>query len=196
MEVSQSFKTMISLTKEVYVMSSKKSLDKMVLAAMFLAMAMVLPFLTGQIPQIGAALSPMHIPALLAGFFCGPWWALAVGLIAPPLRYLLFGMPPIMPTGIAMSFELAAYGLVAGLLYQYLPKKNISVYVSLIGSMLAGRIVWGAARVILFALGHSAFSWAAFMSGAFINAIPGIVVHMLLIPLIVIALKKYTAEAE
>ena len=43
MEVSQSFKTMISLTKEVYVMSSKKSLDKMVLAAMFLAMAMVLP---------------------------------------------------------------------------------------------------------------------------------------------------------
>ena len=72
MEVSQSFKTMISLTKEVYVMSSKKSLDKMVLAAMFLAMAMVLPVLTGQIPQIGAALSPMHIPALLAGFFCGP----------------------------------------------------------------------------------------------------------------------------
>lgn len=196
-EVSQSFKTMISCTKEVSVMSSRKtSLRPMVLAGMFLALAMVLPFLTGQIPQIGAALSPMHIPALLAGFFCGPWWAAAVGLVAPPLRYLLFGMPPIMPTGVAMSFELAAYGLTAGLLYRYLPKQNIYVYVSLIGAMLTGRLVWGAARVILFALGHSAFSWAAFIAGAFVNAVPGIIVHIILIPIVVIALKKHTAEAE
>lgn len=175
--------------------SKNSSLNRMVMAAVFLAMAMVLPFLTGQIPQIGTALGPMHIPALLAGYFCGPWWALAVGLIAPPLRYLLFGMPPIMPTGIAMSFELAVYGMTAGLLDRYLPKKNSYVYVSLISAMLAGRIVWGAVRVILYGLGHSQFSWAAFLSGAFINAVPGIVVHIILIPILVIALRKYTAEA-
>ena len=41
------------------------------LAAMFLALAFVLPFLTGQIPQIGSMLCPMHIPVLLCGFICG-----------------------------------------------------------------------------------------------------------------------------
>ena len=57
----------------------QKSLRRMILAAMFLALALVLPFFTGQIPQIGNALCPMHIPVLLCGFFCGPWYALAVG---------------------------------------------------------------------------------------------------------------------
>ena len=65
----------------------------MILAAVFLAMALVLPFLTGQIPQIGNALCPMHIPVLLCGFFCGPLYALSVGFISPLLRFFLFGMP-------------------------------------------------------------------------------------------------------
>lgn len=178
-------------------MSSKKSnFYQMVLAAMFLALALILPFFTGQIPQIGNALGPMHIPVLLSGFFCGPWYGLVVGFIAPLLRFLLFGMPPIMPTGIAMCFELATYGLVTGLLYKVLPKKNGYVYVSLISAMLVGRIVWGIARVILYGLGRSSFGWAAFMSGAFINAIPGIVVHIILIPILVITLKQYTAGAD
>ena len=75
----------------------QKSLRRMILAAMFLALALVLPFFTGQIPQIGNALCPMHIPVLLCGFFCGPWYALAVGGIAPVLRFVLIGMPPLMP---------------------------------------------------------------------------------------------------
>ena len=109
-------------------MSSRKSpVFRLVLAALFLALTLVLPFLTGQIPQIGSALCPMHFPALLCGFFCGPWYGLAVGLIAPVLRHALFGMPPIL-TAIAMSFEFAAYGLVSGLLYRLLPpKKSISI---------------------------------------------------------------------
>ena len=98
-------------------MSSKqKSLRRLILAAMFLALAMVLPILTGQLQQTGNALCPMHILVLLCGFFCGPWYALAVGAIAPLLRFLLFGMPPLMPIGIAMCFELATYGFVSGLL--------------------------------------------------------------------------------
>ena len=175
-------------------MSSKDKIYKMVLAAMFLALSMVLPFLTGQIPQIGSALCPMHIPVLLCGFFCGPWYALAVGFIAPLLRFALFGMPPIMPTGIAMCFELASYGFMAGFLYKKLPKKKVFIYVALIGAMLFGRVVWGAARVVLLGLGQSEFGWAAFMSGAFLNAIPGIIVQIVLIPIIVMALQKYTKE--
>lgn len=175
-------------------MSSKNKILKMVLAAMFLALALVLPFLTGQIQQIGNALCPMHIPVILCGFFCGPWYALAVGFIAPLLRFALFGMPPIMPIGIAMSFELATYGLMSGLLYKWLPRKKPYIYVSLIGAMLIGRIVWGIARVVLFGLGKSEFGWAAFMSGAFLNAIPGIIVQIVLIPIIVMALNKYTEK--
>ncbi len=164
----------------------------MILAAMFLAVALVLPFLTGQIPQIGSALSPMHFPVLLCGFFCGPWYGMAVGFIAPLLRFLLFGMPPIIPTGVAMCFELATYGLVAGLLYTRLPKKKSSIYISLIGAMLAGRIVWGVARVILYGLGKSEFGWEAFMAGAFVNAIPGIILQIILIPVLVMVIDKRT----
>ncbi len=175
-------------------MSSRKVLYRMILAAMFLALALMLPFITGQIPQIGKALSPMHIPVLLCGFFCGPWYALVIGFVAPLFRFLLFGMPQILPDGIAMCFELATYGLISGLLYRVLPKKRWSVYASLIVAMLAGRAVWGVARVIIYGLGEYEFGWAMFMSGAFINAVPGIIVHIILIPIIVIALEKYTIK--
>lgn len=174
-------------------MSSKqKNLRRLILAAMFLALALALPFLTGQIPQVGSALCPMHIPVLLCGFFCGPWYALTVGLVAPLLRFALFGMPPLMPTGIAMCFELATYGVVSGLLYKLLPGKKVFTYVTLIAAMLAGRIIWGIARVILAGLAQSEFAWTAFLSGAFVNAVPGIILHILLIPVLVMALKRYT----
>ena len=172
--------------------SEHKNLRQLILAAMFLALALALPFLTGQIPQVGSALCPMHIPVLLCGFFCGPWYALAVGLVAPLLRFALFGMPPLMPTGIAMCFELATYGFVSGLLYKLLPGKKVFTYVTLIAAMLAGRIIWGIARVILAGLAQSEFAWTAFLSGAFVNAVPGIILHILLIPVLVIALKRYT----
>ena len=163
---------------------------RMVSAALCLALCMVLPFLTGQIPQIGSALSPMHIPVLLAGFLCGPWWAMAVGAAAPLLRFALFGMPPIFPTGVAMCFELAAYGLVSGLLYARLPKKTANIYVSLLVAMLTGRVVWGIARVALSGVAGQPFTWAAFLAGAFINAVPGIILHILLVPVIVLALRR------
>ena len=170
--------------------TASPAIRRMVSAAVCLALCMVLPFLTGQIPQVGSALCPMHIPVLLAGFLCGPWWALAVGAVAPLLRFALFGMPPIFPTGVAMCFELAAYGLVSGLLYARLPKKTANIYVSLLAAMLAGRVVWGIVRVALSGVAGEPFTWAAFMAGAFVNAVPGIIVHILLIPVIVMALRK------
>ena len=160
---------------------------KLVISAVCLALCMVLPFLTGQIPEIGSMLSPMHIPVLLCGFICGPAWAAVVGAVAPLLRFALFGMPPLFPTGVAMCVELATYGAVSGVLYRLLPRKPINVYVSLIAAMLAGRIVWG---VVLSGASGAAFTWAAFMAGAFTQAIPGIILHIVLIPVIVLALQK------
>lgn len=165
-------------------------IQKLVLAALCLALCMVLPFLTGQIPEIGSMLSPMHIPVLLCGFICGPVWAALIGAVAPLLRFALFGMPPLFPAGAAMCFELAVYGLVSGLLYGLLPKRKASIYISLLAAMLVGRIVWGAVRLIISGVGGSAFTWAAFLSGAFTSAIPGIILHIVLIPLLVIALER------
>ena len=165
------------------------NIQKLVSSALCLAIAMVLPLLTGQIPEIGQALSPMHIPVLLCGFVCGPMWGMAVGFVAPFLRYAVFGMPP-MPMGIAMAFELCAYGLMTGILYKLLPKKPSTIYITLILSMIAGRIIWGIARFIMAGLTAGEFPFSAFIAGAVTTAIPGIILHIVLIPLLVMALKK------
>ena len=127
-----------------------RTIRNLVFSALCLGLCLVLPFLTGQIPQIGNMLCPMHIPVLLSGFLCGPWWAMAIGLVAPALRFILFSMPAPIPTGLAMTFELAAYGLTAGLLYRIMPKKIPCIYVSLIGAMLMGAASSGALPVSLF----------------------------------------------
>ena len=163
---------------------------KMTYAALYLAIAMVLPFVTGQIPEIGAMLSPMHIPVLLCGFMCGWPWGLAVGLIAPLLRSVIFGMPVMFPGAVAMAFELATYGCISGLLYHLLPKKAWCTYAVLVISMIAGRVVWGIARLILAGLSGGSFTWALFIAGAVTNAIPGIILHLALIPVLVIAMNR------
>ena len=126
-------------------MKRESKVLKMVLAAMFLALAYVMPFLTGQIPEIGSMLCPMHIPVLLCGFICGWPWGLVVGFTAPLLRSMILTMPPLFPTAVCMAFELAAYGAIAGILYKVLPKKKITIYASLLIAMIAGRLVqrWG-----------------------------------------------------
>lgn len=167
-----------------------KNIKKMTLAGILLAATLLLPFLTGQIPQIGSMLSPMHIPVLICGFVCGWQYGFIVGAVAPILRFLCFGMPPLFPVGLAMSFELAAYGVCAGLFYRALPRKTINIYVSLILSMFVGRIVWGAAMFGIATVSSVNFSIQAFIAGAFINAVPGIIAHIIVIPPIVIALKK------
>lgn len=162
----------------------------MVLAAMFLALGIVMPFLTGQIPAIGNRLLPMHIPVLICGYVCGWKYGLIIGFVVPILRSVLFGMPPMMPTAAAMAFELAAYGGFTGLLYCRLPKNNLSVYVTLIGAMLAGRLVWGVVSVPLYGLVGNAFNVSVFVAGAFLNAIPGIIFQIVMIPIIIMALKQ------
>ncbi|MBQ6756746.1 MAG: ECF transporter S component [Oscillospiraceae bacterium] len=167
-----------------------KTLKKLVYSALCVALALVLPLLTGQIPQIGSMLSPMHIPVLLCGFICGPVWGLAVGAISPILRSLTFSMPPLFPTATAMAFELAAYGCAAGLLYKLFPKKAWGVYAALVCAMLIGRVVWGVAMLSIMTATGKGWGIDAFLAGAFINAWPGIILHIAIIPPIVLALRK------
>lgn len=173
-----------------------KQTKKLVLAAFLMALGIVLPFLTGQIQQIGNMLLPMHIPVMLCGFLCGWQYGLAVGLLTPLLRSMMFGMPPVMPTAAAMAVELAIYGLVTGILYAKLPKKLPYVYVSLICAMTAGRAAWGIVSIALYGIVGNTFSMQIFLAGAFLNAIPGIVLQLVLIPVIVVALRKAGVMSE
>ena len=171
-------------------MKNALSVKKIAFAGLFVALALVLPFLTGQIPQIGGMLSPMHIPALLAGFMCGPVLGAIAGFISPLLRFVIFVMPPVFPTGLSMAFELAAYAALCGIIYNHSKKTIADVYISLILAMLGGRIIWGAVQFLLSKFVGFEFTFEMFLASAFINAVPGIICHIVVVPAVVLALKK------
>jgi len=162
-------------------------MKKLSVSAMLFAVGLVLPFLTGQIKEIGNLLLPMHIPVLLCGLICGWKYGGAVGFLLPLTRSLLFSMPQMYPTAVAMAFELMTYGLVVGLVFS---KWNCirALYRALILAMLAGRAVWGMTMSVL--LGFGKFTASAFLAGAFTRAIPGIVLQLTLIPAIMVALGR------
>ena len=171
-------------------MKRSLTLRRLAYSAMALALCLVLPFLTGQIPQIGKMLLPMHLPVLLCGFLCSWPWGLAVGFLAPLLRSALFHMPVFYPMAFCMAFELAAYGALCGWLYPRLPKRKRSIYLTLILAMIGGRLVWGAVRFLCAGLQPSVFGFSAFWAGAVTSAVPGILLQLILVPILVMALEK------
>ncbi len=164
-------------------------LRRLVVSALFLAIALVLPFLTGQLKQLGNMLCPMHLPVLLCGFVCGWPWGLAVGIIAPVMRSLIFQMPQ-MASAIPMAVELAVYGAATGLLYKLLPKRIPFIYVNLLCSMAAGRLAWGLFSAAMAGVRNTPFGMEMFFAQAVVNAIPGIILQVALIPVLVMVLRR------
>lgn len=168
-----------------------QKLKNIVLTAMFLAIGLVLPFLTGQIKEIGNMLLPMHIPVFLCGLICSWKYGLVLGFILPLMRSAIFHMPVMYPNAVAMAFELATYGFVAGYLYGKSKYKcTKALYRSILSAMVAGRIVWGIAEVVILGIGGKAFTFSAFIAGAFAKAVPGIIIQLVLIPAIMVALGR------
>lgn len=164
-------------------------------ASLLLALGIILPTFTMQIPNFGSMLLPMHFPVLLCGFLLGWRYSCLVGFLTPLLRSVLFGMPPMFPTAIAMAFELAAYGISVALLYNYLKHSISNIYISLIGGMMIGRIIWGIVMMLLMNVTQGSFTFSIFVAGAFLNAIPGILLQLFLIPPIVISIQKVKRRA-
>lgn len=169
---------------------------KLTLSALFLAIGMILPFFTGQVPQVGNMLLPMHFPVFLCGMICGAPYGLAVGFLLPVFRSFVFGMPMMYPVAVAMAFELAVYGVVSGWLYNRTEKRGMkAVYPPLLIAMVCGRIVWGAVEVVLLGIGANGFTWKMFLAGALLNAVPGILLQIVLIP-VIMALLKYPKAVQ
>lgn len=168
---------------------------KIILSAMFIGIGLVLPLFTGQIHGIGRMLLPMHIPVLLCGFICGWQYGLLVGFILPIFRSVLFSMPVMYPNAIGMAFELATYGAISGLLYK--GKKGIlRIYIAIIPAMISGRIVWGIMKAILLGIGGETFTLNMFVSVAFFEAIPGIILQLVLVPAIISAVEYSKDKKE
>lgn len=158
------------------------------LSALLIALGLVLPQLFHSIPNAGSIWAPMHIPVLLAGFVVGPVYGCIVGILTPILSSVITGMPPaaILP---GMVVELAVYGLVTGLAYKLVKcKKPVNVYVSLICGMLAGRVAGGLVKAFILNVGK--YSLNAWVTAYFVTALPGIVVHLIVVPVLVLALEK------
>lgn len=166
---------------------------KMVLAALFMGIGIVLPFFTGQIPAIGNMLLPMHIPVLLCGFVCGHKYGVIVGGLLPLVRSLWLGAPVMFPGAVAMAVELAVYGLCAGALGKWAGRKIGRLYVALLITMFAGRIAWGIAMFGCFSILGNLFTWEFFIAQSFLNALPGIAIQLIIIPFVVrVVPQEYT----
>lgn len=169
---------------------------RLVLSALFVALGVVLPRLAMLVPKGGSILLPMHIPVLLCGFICGAKYGLLSGLVTPFVAHLFNGMPPLYPTAISMACELAAYGFVSGMVYRAINAKLptlhqlVRVLIALVVAMLAGRVVMAVANVVLLSVKGNSYTFSAFISGAFVTALPGIIVQLIVIPLIVSAMSK------
>ena len=170
-------------------MKKHSQILRMILTALFLALAYVLPFLTFQNQKLGSMFSLMHIPVLLCGFICGWPWGLAVGLIAPLLRSLTLGMPILFPMAFCMALELATYGAVAGLMHKFLPRKKPFIFCSLLAAMATGRVVFGCAMFLCMSAKGGSYTFMTFLNGALIDAVPGIILQIVLIPAWVMAIE-------
>ena len=159
------------------------------LTAMFIAIGVVLPQAFHAIPNAGSIFLPMHIPVLLSGYAVGPLYGALVGFLTPLLSHLIFSMPPsaILPS---MLCELTVYGLATGFFSRFIrtETKAVKTYAVLILGMLCGRVTYGVLNALIFRAG--AYSMQSWITAAFVTALPGIVIQLILIPFIVLALDK------
>ena len=176
-------------------MQRNDSLYRLLITAILLAVGMVLPFLTGQLQSFGQLISPLHIPAFICGLTCGWGWGAALGFVLPILRGLIFGMPPFPAVGLPMDFELMFYGLVTGLLYPltrkaFKDKRLVAMLVSMLVAMIVGRCAGGIAKAVMMGLQNQGYAFSTFIASYFTGTVVGAVIHLLVCPLIVLALEK------
>lgn len=162
---------------------------KLTLSAMFLALGVLLPQVTHLLPEFAKQLSLMHIPTYIGGMICGPLYGVIIGVFSPLLSMLLFSMPNGLSL-YSMMIELGVYGFMSGLLYRSINTKNniVNIYLSLIGSMITGKIVYGICNVLIFKAGQ--YSFSLWITAAFISGFIGIIVHLVIIPPIIMLFQK------
>ncbi len=167
---------------------SMSYVKKLVFTAVCAALCVVLPMAFHTVQNAGQVFLPMHIPVLLCGLMCGWPFGFVCGLLGPALSSLLTSMPPaaMLPS---MMLECAAYGCVTGLMMKFVHTKHLTsdLYISMVTAMIAGRVLAGLAKSLIFSPGTAPFAW---VTTSLVAGIPGILIQLVLIPLVVLALTK------
>ena len=165
-----------------------RSIKKMTLASVCVALCVVLPIAFHSIPDAGSVFLPMHIPVLICGMICGWPYGLLCGLMGPLLSSVITGMPPVayLP---AMMVECGTYGLVSGLMLKWVRtgKTTGDLYISLVTAMIAGRVISGIAKALIFSPG---LAFSAWITASFVTALPGIAIQLVFLPGVVCTLMK------
>ena len=165
-----------------------KSIKKLTLASVCIALCVVLPIAFHPIPDAGSVFLPMHIPVLICGMICGWPYGLLCGLMGPLLSSLLTGMPPVAVLP-AMMVECGTYGLVSGLMLKWVRsgRTYVDLYAALVVAMIAGRIVSGIAKALIFSPGLAMSAW---VTASFVTALPGIAIQLVFLPSVVYTLMR------
>ena len=173
------------MSKNREMLTSNRTL-LMIWAAFFVTLGVLVPTIFHAVGGLGKVFLPMHIPVILCGFICGPYYGLLCGVIAPILSSMITGMPVLLPNGVIMAFELAAYGFVSGYFYQ----RDLGLLPSLVFAMLTGRILSGALTAFVLGFAGKEYGVSAFITASFVTGLPGIVIQLVLIPVLVKAIEK------
>lgn len=166
------------------------TVKKLCICAICTALCYALPLGFHAVPM-GWTFSPMHIPVLLCGLVCGWPYGLVCGAIGPMLSSLLSGMPAAAQLAYMIP-ELCAYGLICGLLADrvHIGRPVMDLCCALVPAMILGRVVGGVARAVFFALDQQPYSLAMWASAYFVQSVPGIVLHLIAVPALVLALRR------
>lgn len=162
---------------------------KLVIAGLLLALGFILPMVFHVTGLGGKVLLPMHIPVLIGGFLLPPQLAIILGISTPLLSSLLTGMPELFPMGLIMMFELGAYGLATSIFYR---KKKLPMLVSLVLSMIIGRLVAGLAVFVIASMFEIPFKPVGFVVTSVTTGLPGLIIQIILIPSLIYFIEKYT----
>jgi len=165
------------------------TIKKTTLTAICVSLCVVLPMAFHVIPDAGSIFCPMHIPVLICGLVCGWEYGILCGTLGPVLSCILTGMPPMayLPP---MMIELAAYGMITGVLFRVIKSGRIYVdlYVSLAIAMVVGRVIAGIAKALIFAPGE--ITVAVWATTHFVIAFPGIIIQLMFVPNIIFGLMR------
>jgi len=176
----------------------KNETRMLTIGALFIALGVLFPYVMGHAVGIpGGVLLPMHVPVLIGGILLGPKLGLAIGLLSPIASSLLTGMPPLWPMLPQMIFELGAFGLVGGFIRKNLKSPEnpfhfgmLQIYVSLIGAMIAGRIVRGIVLAIIMRPVTAGWVVESIVTTT-IMGVPGIIIQLAFVPITVWLLEKH-----
>lgn len=170
-------------------MYQRDTSKRLVIAGLLLAIGIILPMIFHATGIEETIFLPMHIPVLIGGFLLPPYLALLLGMLTPLLNSLIGGMSPLFPIVVIMILELGIYGLIASIMYRRLELPSI---ISLIISMIAGRVMAGLVVFILAAFFGIQMDPMVFIIDEVTAGLPGIIIQLILIPSIIQGIVKYT----